>query len=84
MLSFRKKLMSQFQANLQANRWMDGRTDKPYFIGPFWPRPAVKKATKKTTTKKSQKQLNSVQSQLNFLKDKTDTVKRYIHIYILI
>ena len=76
--------MSQFQANLQANRWMDGRTDKPYFIGPFWPRPAVKKATKKKTTKKSQKQLNSVQSQLNFLKDKTDTVKRYIHIYILI
>ena len=31
--------MSQFQENLQA----DGRTDRPYFIGPFWPRPGEQK-----------------------------------------
>ena len=59
MLSFRKKLMSQFQANLQANRWMDGRTDKPYFIGPFWPRPAVKKAKKKVNNNSTQFNPNS-------------------------
>ena len=35
MLSFRKKLMSQFWENLQT----DGRTDGPYFIGSFRPMP---------------------------------------------
>ena len=53
MLCFRKKTMSQFQENLptdgRTDRRMDGRpngrmdrkTDRPYFIGPFWPRLGV-------------------------------------------
>ena len=35
MLSFRKKLMIQFQENLRTDGGMDKRTDTPYFIGPF-------------------------------------------------
>ena len=45
---FQKKLMSQFWKNLRTDRRMDGRkdgrTDRPYFIGPFWPRLGVQKA----------------------------------------
>ena len=48
MLSFKKKLMSQFRENLRTDgRWMEGRTegqtDWPNFIGPFRPRPGVQK-----------------------------------------
>ena len=32
MPKLRKKLMIQFQ----ENAWTDGRTNRPYFIGPFW------------------------------------------------
>ena len=36
---FQKKLMSQFQENLQPDRRTNGRTDRktdrPYFIGPI-------------------------------------------------
>ena len=35
MLSFRKKLMSQFRENLQREGRTDRRTDTPYFIEPF-------------------------------------------------
>ena len=38
---FQKKLMCQFWENLQTDRRMERRTDRPYFIGPFWPRPGV-------------------------------------------
>ena len=40
---FQKKLMSQFWENLQTDWRTDGRTDGPYFIGPFRPRPGVQK-----------------------------------------
>ena len=42
--------MSQFRENLRT----DGRTDTPYFIGLFWPRPRVQKwfSYKKTCTKR--------------------------------
>ena len=43
MLSFRKKLMSQFSENLRTDRRMDG----PYFIGPFQPRPGIQKKQQK-------------------------------------
>ena len=36
---FQKKLMSQFWENFRTDR----RTDRPYFIGPFQPRPGVQK-----------------------------------------
>ena len=46
--------MSQSQENIlterRTNGRTDGRMDKPYFIGPFWPRPGVQyveKAIKK-------------------------------------
>ena len=29
-----------------TNRQKDGRTDGPYFIRPFWPRPGVQKEAK--------------------------------------
>ena len=35
-VKFQKKLMSKFWENLQRDGWTDGRTDGPYFIGPFW------------------------------------------------
>ena len=40
-------LMSQFRENLWRNGRMDGRTDRPYFVGPFQLHPRVQK-TKKT------------------------------------
>ena len=46
MLSFRKKLMSQSRKNLQTDGKTDGRMDKPYFIGPFRPRPGAQEVTK--------------------------------------
>ena len=39
--------MSQFRENLRTN----GRMDKPYFIGPFRPRPGVQKENKQITDK---------------------------------
>ena len=36
---FQKKLMRQFWENLQTDGRTDERTDRPYFIGPFQPRP---------------------------------------------
>ena len=41
MLSFRKKLTSQSRENLRTDGRMDGKMDKPYFIGPFRLRPAI-------------------------------------------
>ena len=45
MLSFRKKLMSQFWENVRTDGTTDGRTDgrteRPYFIGPFRSRQGV-------------------------------------------
>ena len=41
MLSFRKKLMSQSRENLWTDGRMDGKTDKPYFIGHFRLRPGI-------------------------------------------
>ena len=35
MTKFRKKLMIQFQENAWTDGRTDGRTDRPYFIGPF-------------------------------------------------
>ena len=43
MLSFRKKLMSQSQENFRTEGQKDRRTDRFYFIGPFWPQPEVQK-----------------------------------------
>ena len=41
---FQKKLMNQCRENLQTDGRTDGRwTDRPYFIGPFRPRPGVQK-----------------------------------------
>ena len=36
MPKFRKKLMIQFQDNSQTDGSTDKRTDRSYFIGPFW------------------------------------------------
>ena len=36
MLSFR-------QTDGRMDGWTDGQTDRPYFIGPIWPRPGVQK-----------------------------------------
>ena len=48
MLSFRKKLMSQFQENFQTEGRKDGRSegqmDRPQFIGPFRPQTGVQKS----------------------------------------
>ena len=41
MLSFRKKLMSQFWENLRTEGQTEGWMDRSYFIGPFWPRQGV-------------------------------------------
>ena len=42
---FQKKLMSQFRENIRTDGRKDGRMDRPYFIGPVWPRPGVQKLT---------------------------------------
>ena len=45
MPKFRKKLMIQFQ----ENTWTDGRTrrtERPYFIGPFWLLPGIQNGLK--------------------------------------
>ena len=40
MLNFRKKLMNQSQKNVRQTKGRtEGGTDRPYFIGPFWPWP---------------------------------------------
>ena len=75
--------MSQFQENLQANRWMDGRMDKPYFIGPFWPRPAVKKAKKKKK-KSITTQLSSIPTQLFERQNRySEKIHPYLYTYLI-
>ena len=49
MLSFRKKILSQFWEFVQTDGRTDGRMDRHYFIGPF--RAEGLKCTKKSWTK---------------------------------
>ena len=42
MPKFRKNMI-QFQENAWTDGRTDGRTDRPYFIGPFWLMPVVQK-----------------------------------------
>ena len=37
--------MNQSQDNFRTEGGKDGRTDRPQFIGPFWPGPTVQKET---------------------------------------
>ena len=47
---FQKKIISQFREKLQADGRMDGRTDTPYFLGPFPTRTGVQKIPSQNRT----------------------------------